>query len=160
MIHQVMSWWGFLSFVLISSEPALKQFLHDLPSLPVVTYEVNQCKQTQCERILLKYNSLSYTFIDSVCVCSAFGSWPVAALAGVPVDEARLAAVQIGVSLEALEVSGLISYVFIQAIGAPAAEVCNGVPGGGGGWCCGGLWGEACTIRHRQRNVIERGNTN
>lgn len=84
------------------------------------------------------------------------GSGPVAALAGVPVDEARLAAVQVGVSLEALEVGGLISYVLIQAIGAATAEVCHRVPGGGGGRGGGGLWGEACRIKHGERNALNR----
>lgn len=107
--------------------------------VPAVTklYEVNQRKLTLCDRILP--NSLSYIFMDS---------WPVAALAWVPVDEARLAALQVGDSLEALEVCALVSCVLIQAIRAATAEVCQGVSGGGGSWGGGGLWGEACRIKH------------
>lgn len=82
--------------------------------------------------------------MDLVFVCSPVcGSGPVAALAGVPEDEAGLAAVQVGISEEALEVGGLIGYVLIQAVGAATAELFNGVPGGGGGWGGGGLWGKA-----------------
>lgn len=75
-------------------------------------------------------------------------SGPVAALAGVHVDEAGLTAVQEGVSLEALEVGCLICHILIQAIGAAHAEVCQRVPGGGGARGCGGLWGESYKISH------------
>lgn len=93
--------------------------------------------------------------MDSVCVCSSCfcGSGPVAALAGVPVDEARLAAVQVGVSPEALEVGGRISCVLIQAIRATTTEVGYGVPGGGGGWGSGGLRWEACVCRQKNKYI-------
>lgn len=81
---------------------------------------------------------------------SVCGLGPVAALAGVPIDEARLAALQVCVSLDAVEVCGLVSQVLIQAIGAATAEVCNGVQGGGGGFGGGGLWGEACIFTCRE----------
>ena len=82
-----------------------------------------------------------------LCYSSCFhGSGPIAALARIPVDEAGLAMVQVGVSLEALKVGGLISYVFIQAVRAAMAEVSHGVPGSGGGMGCGGLWGEPCRV--------------
>lgn len=55
---------------------------------------------------------------------------------------------QVGDSLEALEVSGLIRWVLIQAIGAAMAVAGNGVPGGSRGWGGGGLWGEAYRITH------------
>lgn len=84
----------------------------------------------------------SWTLACGSCFC---GSGPVAALAGVPVDETGLTVVQVCVSLEALEVGGLISRVLIKAIGEAPAEVSHGVPGSGGGWSCGGLWGEACS---------------
>ncbi len=76
------------------------------------------------------------------------GSGPVAALAGVRVDEARLAVVQEGVSQEALVVSVHISWVRIQAIRAAIAEVDSGILGGRGSWGGAGLWGEACRITH------------
>lgn len=81
-------------------------------------------------------------------------SWPVAALAGVHVDEAGLAAVQVGVSLEALEVSGLISRILIQAVWATTAEVCRGVSGGGGAGGGGRLWWETCRIRILVTNTM------
>lgn len=100
---------------------------------------------------------LSHTVMDSVCVCSwcFCSSGPVAALAGVPVDEARLAVVNVGVSLEALEVGGFISWILIQAIKAALTKGGYGVLGGGRCWGGGGLRGEACrisinvTIRHK-----------
>lgn len=57
-------------------------------------------------------------------ILSPYDSWPVAALAGVVIDQAGLAVMQVGVSVQALEKRGLISYILIQAIGATAAKVC------------------------------------
>lgn len=50
----------------------------------------------------------------------------------------------VGVSLEALEVGAFIGQVLIQAIGAALAEGGYGVLGGGWGWGGGGFRGEAC----------------
>lgn len=69
-------------------------------------------------------------------------SRPVAALAAVHVDEAGLAALHVGDSIETLEKRALVSRILIQAIGATAAEVSQGVPGGGGCRRDGGLWRE------------------
>lgn len=62
---------------------------------------------------------------------------------------------QVGVSLEALEVGGLISDILIQAIGAATAEVGDGVPGGSGAWGGGGLWREAYRIRYEESCELE-----
>lgn len=61
----------------------------------------------------------------------------------------------VGDPREALEVSGLISQVHIEAIRAAVAEGSNGVPGGGGGWGSGGLWGKACEViyKHIEINI-------
>lgn len=100
---------------------------------------MNQSSLTVWDRIIP--NSLSP-------ILSPYDSWPVAALAGVHVDQAGLAALQVGVSVEALEKRVPISYILIQAIGATAAKVCHGVPGGGGCRGGGGLWSKTCTVRH------------
>lgn len=91
--------------------------------------------------------------IHTLCLC---GSWPVAALAGVPVDETRLAAVQVGVSPEALEIGGLVSYVLVQSVRAALTEVSNGVPGGCWTWGGGGLWAKACVIREIKITLYTR----
>lgn len=72
-------------------------------------------------------------------------SGPVATLAGVIEDEARLAVLKVSVSLEALEVGGLISRVLVQPIRTAKAKVCSGISGGGGTWCSGGLWSKPYT---------------
>lgn len=77
-------------------------------------------------------------------------SRPVAALAGVPVDEAGLAAVQVGVPLEALEVGGLICHVLIQTIRPAAAEGSNRILGCGGTRGGGGFRGEALQVNQDQ----------
>lgn len=73
------------------------------------------------------------------------GSRPVAALAAVHVDQAGLAVLHVGDLVEAVEERGLIRRILIQAIGATAAEVRQGVPGGGGCGRHGGLWRETCS---------------
>lgn len=78
-------------------------------------------------------------------------SGPVATLAAVIVDEIRLAVMKVGVPLEALEVGGLISWVLIQPIRTAMAKVCNGISGGGGARCGGGLWSKPYTQEHVQR---------
>lgn len=82
-------------------------------------------------------------------------SRPVAALAAVHVDQARLAVLHVGDSFEALEKRGLISRVLVQAVGATATEVSQGVPGGGGCGRHGGLWRETC--RNEQKITINGG---
>lgn len=85
-------------------------------------------------------------------------SRPVAALAAVPVDEAGLAALDVGDPIEAMEKCGLIGRILIQAIGATTAKVSQGVPGGGGCRRDGGLWRESCrnrTEKHRQQRLME-----
>lgn len=74
-------------------------------------------------------------------------SGKVAALAGVPVDESRLAPVQIGVPHEALEVGVLVVDVLVQAVRTPGAEGGHGVLGGGGARSGGGLRGKAYESR-------------
>lgn len=86
------------------------------------------------------------------CACRSVGRCgPVTALAGVPEDEAGLAVVQVRVSSETLEVGALIGRVLIQTIGAAEAEVFGGVPGGGGRFGGGGLWGKACILPRGER---------
>lgn len=70
-------------------------------------------------------------------------SGPVTALAGINIDQAGLAFVQVGVATETLEVGGVVEDVDIQAVWASGAEAEDGVSGGGGGPSCCGLGGEA-----------------
>lgn len=100
---------------------------------------MNQSSLTVCDRIPPSLLSPIH---------GPYDSWPVAALAGVHVDQAGLAVLQVGDSAKALEKRVPISYVLIQAIGATTAKVCNGVPGGGGCTGGGGFGWETCTVRH------------
>lgn len=77
-------------------------------------------------------------------------SGPVTALAGINIDQAGLAFVQVGVATETLEVGGVVEDVDIQAVWASGAEAEDGVRGGGGCPSGGGLGGEAWE-RERRR---------
>lgn len=59
--------------------------------------------------------------------------WPVAAFAGINIDQAWLAPVQVGISTETLEVGGGISRVWVQTIRFSRAKVGNRVWGSGWG---------------------------
>lgn len=65
--------------------------------------------------------------------------WPVAAFAGINIDQAWLAPVQVGVPTEALEVGGGISRVWVQTIRFSSAKGGNRVWGSGWGTCGGWL---------------------
>lgn len=81
----------------------------------------------------------------SSCFCDL---GPVTALAGVPVDESRLAVVKVGVSLEALEIGVFFSWVLIQPIRTAMAEVTRRVSSCGRGWSLGRFWANTYIMEH------------
>jgi len=66
-------------------------------------------------------------------------SRPITTFTVVNKDQSGLAFLQVCVSTETLEVSGLISRVGVQAIWFTNTERGDGVSGRGGTWCSGGL---------------------